>query len=428
MHCRQAPMCTPTPAQGDQKVSRSNNPDLLSVMFAIAVRITHAFESTLILTYNNTAYPAVQGSTAYFDCGWSFNSDLEYPTSLTFSSSNRGQIYSYSIGNAFQTETSQGDGFDPDRMVTSGVSTSVSNVLLTLSGLECADEGVYKCVVSYNLEDNTVQTPVESEATLTLKVQPSAPAISAISGDLNQGVLENEEVTFRCTANVGSRNKGRVHWRIYRKDVPQDILSTDSRLSTSKDQPAQQPCTDLITSNLTLKMTRNDQNLVAACFVSNDDFAPASSLPQACEDTILCDQTQTVYVYYPVSESTLTVTHDPQDIYHGGSVTLTCRAEGYPEPSIVWMKGNETLHEEKSVKSSKLVLTNLTVDGDSGEYVCVATNDPQGAIASVNKTINISVSSTPPPPTDPPTTSTTSAPVNSKTKKVTGGGGSKSCF
>ena len=63
------------------------------------------------------------------------------------------------------------------------------------------------------------------------------------------------------------------------------------------DQPAQQPCTDLITSNLTLKMTRNDQNLVAACFVSNDDFAPASSLPQACEDTILCDQTQTVYVY-----------------------------------------------------------------------------------------------------------------------------------
>ncbi|KAK3802296.1 hypothetical protein RRG08_066134 [Elysia crispata] len=195
-----------------------------------------------------------------------------------------------------------------------------------------------------------------------------------------QGVLENDEVVLRCTANVGSPDKVSVLWRVYRKNVSEDISSADNRLSSIK---IKQPCTDLVSSTLTLKMTRDDQNLVAACFVSNDDFAPASSLPRACEDTIL----------YPVSVNTLVMTHHPQKLYEGASVTLICRAEGFPEPSIVWLEGTKTLQGEKrGVGISRLVLRNLAVDGDSGEYICVATNDPRGAIASANKSINIYIS------------------------------------
>ena len=72
----------------------------------------------------------------------------------------------------------------------------------------------------------------------------------------------------------------------------------------------------------------------------------------------------------PVSENYLTVTHDPQTVYHGGSVTLTCRAEGFPTPTIMWVKDNETLGEGEADGNgvSRLVLTNLTVDGSSGVY------------------------------------------------------------
>ncbi|RUS70580.1 hypothetical protein EGW08_021659 [Elysia chlorotica] len=400
----------------------------LVIVFAVALRTTCAIQSILRLTYSNTTFPALEGSAAFFDCRWSFDESKEYPTQLMFSSPG-GQIFSMIVGSRFQFETTKGDAFDATRMQTSSVNANSENVVFTLSRLQCSDEGTYTCIIKSDLlVGGTIQqqADVQSEAIVTLKVPPSAPRISSTPVNLTQGVLENEVVTFVCTANVGSIGKGRVHWRIYRKDVPENILSTDSRISSQIIQPVQKPCTDLVTSTLTLKMTRSDQSLVATCFVSNDDFAPASTLPLACEDTILCDQTATVRIFYPVSESSLTVTHDPQDIYHGGSVTLTCKADGFPEPNIEWFKGNETLAGEKTgVGIRRLVLKNLTVDGDSGEYICVASNNPRGSVASANKSINISVSSTPPPPTDPPTTSTatTTTSGNNNSDKVTDGGG-----
>ena len=71
-----------------------------------------------------------------------------------------------------------------------------------------------------------------------------------------------------------------------------------------------------------------------------------------------------------MSVNTLVMTHHPQKLYEGASVTLICRAEGFPEPSIVWLEGTKTLQGEKrGVGISRLVLRNLAVDGDSGEYM-----------------------------------------------------------
>ncbi|GFR62023.1 vascular endothelial growth factor receptor 1 [Elysia marginata] len=297
--------------------------------FSTALGITSALEDTFTLTFSNNSFPGLQGSTAYFECGWSFDPNLEVARTLIFSSANRNEIYSYGIGSQFLDRPVQGPGYVADRMIAKANGTSIGNVVLTLSSLECSDEDTYTCSLEISTPTGEPLDPVSSTNTLTLKVPPSEPTVSILSSDVTQGVLEDEEVEFQCQANVGSTGKGRIHWRIYRGDAVEEIGLSDDRVTSST---------------------------------------------------------------VPVSSSTLTVTHDPQDVYHGGSVTLSCRAEGYPEPSLRWLKGNETMDGEKDgFGISKLVLSNLTVDGDSGIYMCVASNDVRGSLASVNKTINITV-------------------------------------
>ena len=107
------------------------------------MRIRHEAETTINLTYSNKTFPAMQGSTAYFDCGWSFDESKQFPTELIFSSTRKGVIYRYFIGNRFQTETFRGLGFDAARRKTSSVGPDVVSVVLTLSDLERIDEGFY---------------------------------------------------------------------------------------------------------------------------------------------------------------------------------------------------------------------------------------------------------------------------------------------
>ena len=96
---------------------------------------------------------------------------------------------------------------------------------------------------------------------------------------------------FLCRSHAEHKN---YQWKFHNSQV---FPCFTHYILCLKAQPDQQLCTELVSSTLTLKMTRDDHNLSAACFVINDDFVPAANLPLACEDTILCDQTERIYVF-----------------------------------------------------------------------------------------------------------------------------------
>ena len=124
---------------------------------------------TISLNGSYGSPPGLRGSTATVVCGWSFDSTVGFVTRLEFSSTKRPDIYSYAVGNRFQSETTKGNDYDDVRMSTSQVNPDVMNVTLTLSDLECSDEDTYSCTVHWTLIDGTAQPPKVSEATLSLQ-------------------------------------------------------------------------------------------------------------------------------------------------------------------------------------------------------------------------------------------------------------------
>ena len=57
------------------------------------------------------------------------------------------------------------------------------------------------------------------------------------------------------------------------------------------------------------------------------------------------------------------------------TATFWCKADGYPQPKVTWLKNNSSLPADKRVVSSsgELNITDVTSE-DNGEYTCVARN------------------------------------------------------
>ncbi|CAH1270966.1 HMCN1 [Branchiostoma lanceolatum] len=77
--------------------------------------------------------------------------------------------------------------------------------------------------------------------------------------------------------------------------------------------------------------------------------------------------------YYEVP--TVEVSSASQLVSEGDTAVIECRASGIPEPSLTWLKGNDELSDLPYIRilSGMLEITGVQ-QGDSGEYVCVATN------------------------------------------------------
>ena len=67
----------------------------------------------------------------------------------------------------------------------------------------------------------------------------------------------------------------------------------------------------------------------------------------------------------------------------GQSVTLSCSADGRPEPTITWSKIGSAL---PSVDGGDLLLSSVKL-ADSGTYTCIASNDFESAILFANLTV-----------------------------------------
>ena len=67
---------------------------------------------------------------------------------------------------------------------------------------------------------------------------------------------------------------------------------------------------------------------------------------------------------------TVTVTVSLVDVPRSGSTTLTCQADGYPDPEFSWKFNGKVLD---GAQQNTLLLTNIEVN-DAGNYTCIATN------------------------------------------------------
>ena len=66
----------------------------------------------------------------------------------------------------------------------------------------------------------------------------------------------------------------------------------------------------------------------------------------------------------------MTADRDPGDVPLSQSITLTCQADGYPNPSFSWKFNGKIIH---GAQQKTLLLTNAVVE-DAGNYTCIATN------------------------------------------------------
>ena len=72
-------------------------------------------------------------------------------------------------------------------------------------------------------------------------------------------------------------------------------------------------------------------------------------------------------------------------------MTLTCDADGNPTPTFSWTKDgsvvNTTLRITFNENNKNLTITNVSRE-DSGEYICVATNNVK-TVQSNSSTLNV---------------------------------------
>ena len=90
-----------------------------------------------------------------------------------------------------------------------------------------------------------------------------------------------------------------------------------------------------------------------------------------------------------------------EKVIEGNNITITCEAEGYPPPTVVWNRINENLSDRISLSDSVSVPTgygnvtrvsvNLTITNasreDTGEYICSANNSIGNDSSSVSITV-----------------------------------------
>ncbi|XP_051862940.1 cell adhesion molecule Dscam2 isoform X2 [Drosophila albomicans] len=84
--------------------------------------------------------------------------------------------------------------------------------------------------------------------------------------------------------------------------------------------------------------------------------------------------------------------HEPMDtaIMLGNTISINCEAEGYPIPTITWLKGEGKAFKDfkaLSMRNNSLMM-NIATDNDEGYYLCQATN---GIGTGLKKIIRINV-------------------------------------
>ncbi|XP_076601866.1 cell adhesion molecule 3 isoform X3 [Chaetodon auriga] len=210
---------------------------------------------------------------------------------------------------------------------------------ITIAEVQLSDEGEYTCSI-FTMPVRTAR------ATVTVLGVPGKPQILGFEN----AVPEGDKVTLTCTS-TGSKPPAKLRW--YRGD--QELDGRPDVVLSVPDEP-----TYNVSSELTLKVSRSDDNALITCAVDHPSLAPGDKRSE-----------QALRVLYSPNVQILPESDLPRE---GEKFHLQCLGEGNPEPtSYMWEKKDGELPPLAKVDGAFLLFEVLN-KSDNGVYLCTADN------------------------------------------------------
>ncbi|KAL1280840.1 hypothetical protein QQF64_015440, partial [Cirrhinus molitorella] len=132
------------------------------------------------------------------------------------------------------------------------VKSTATELIITIADVQLSDDGEYTCSI-FTMPVRTAR------ATVTVLGVPGKPVITGFE----DAVQEGGKVTLTCTSS-GSKPPAKLHW--YRDQ--EEIQGRPDVVESNPDEP-----TYTVTSELTLTVTRSDNNALIACAVDHPSIA-----------------------------------------------------------------------------------------------------------------------------------------------------------
>ncbi|XP_054625080.1 cell adhesion molecule 3 isoform X1 [Dunckerocampus dactyliophorus] len=253
---------------------------------------------------------------------------------------------------------------------------------ITISEVQLSDEGEYTCSI-FTMPVRTAR------ATVTVLGVPGKPHISGIENPVQEGGT----VTLTCTS-TGSKPPARLHW--FRGD--EELEGRPDVVESVPDEP-----TYNVSSELTLEVSRSDDNQVITCAVDHPSLAPGDKRSE-----------HALRVLYSPNVQILPESDLPRE---GEKFHLQCLGNSNPKPSsYIWEKKDGELPPLAKANGAFLHFEMLNKT-DNGVYLCFVDNGIGSSVGEYMLLVQdpdttlVSATSSPTPPysslaTDSPSSST----------------------
>ncbi|XP_016304388.1 cell adhesion molecule 3-like isoform X1 [Sinocyclocheilus anshuiensis] len=224
------------------------------------------------------------------------------------------------------------------------VKSTATELIITISDVQLSDDGEYTCSI-FTMPVRTARATV----TVLAPAAPGVPGKPVITG-FDDAVEEGGKFTLTCTSS-GSKPPAKLHW--YRDQ--EEIQGRPDVVESNPDEP-----TYTVTSELTLTVTRNDNNALIACAVDHPSIANGDKRTE-----------QPLSVLFSPSMSIQPESDLPRE---GEKFFLQCVGNGNPEPTaFVWRRKDAELPPLAKVDGAFLRFESLN-KSDNGVYECQADN------------------------------------------------------
>ncbi|XP_030258808.1 cell adhesion molecule 3 isoform X3 [Sparus aurata] len=210
---------------------------------------------------------------------------------------------------------------------------------ITIAEVQLSDEGEYTCSI-FTMPVRTAR------ATVTVLGVPGKPQISGFENPVTEG----GEVTLTCTS-TGSKPPAKLHW--YRGD--QELEGRPNVVESNPDDP-----TYNVSSELTLEVSRDDDNALITCAVDHPSLEPGDKRSE-----------QSLRVLYSPKVSIRPESDLPRE---GEKFHLQCLGNSNPEPTSYTWEKEGGLPPLAKVDGAFLRFERLN-KSDNGVYLCRAEND-----------------------------------------------------
>ncbi|XP_028283921.1 cell adhesion molecule 3 isoform X3 [Parambassis ranga] len=210
---------------------------------------------------------------------------------------------------------------------------------ITIADVQLSDEGEYTCSI-FTMPVRTAR------ATVTVLGVPGKPQISGFENPVQEG----GEVTLTCTS-TGSKPPATLRW--YRGD--QELSGRPNVVESVPEDP-----TYNVSSELTLTVSRSDDDALITCAVDHPSLAPGDKRSE-----------QALRVLYSPNVQIQPESNLPRE---GEKFSLRCLGNSNPEPaSYIWNKKDGELPSLARADGAVLYFPMLN-KSDNGIYLCHADN------------------------------------------------------